>query len=441
MNIHLTTLGCPKNQVDSELLLGLLSREGHALTERSEEAECLVVNTCAFIDRAKEESVEAILELSRLKVEGRARYLVVTGCLSQRYGQELQAELPEVDAFLGTGDLDRVVEVIRQIDGRRDWVTGAPPGYLYSAETPRLLASRVPYAYVKIAEGCDMSCRFCIIPLMRGSHRSRPLPDIVAEVEGLARRGMPEVVLVSQDTLAYGRELKGNGDFADLLLALSETEAPWLRFLYVHPAHVNERFLAAFARARVLPYLDMPIQHAADEILRAMRRQVTARRMAEIVQGVRRRIQDVTIRTTVLVGYPGETERHVEELLDFIEEIRFDRLGVFTYSREEGTPAAERPDQIPEDVKAARAELVEATQQRITWDAQRKLLGTVHTVLVDGPAQDPAFPWEGRLASQAPEIDGVVYLTTPALVPGRFASVRIVEADGHDLIGEAVASP
>ncbi|MBI1893778.1 MAG: radical SAM protein [Candidatus Rokubacteria bacterium] len=294
MNIHLRTLGCPKNQVDSELLLGLLDRAGYSFAERPEEADCLIVNTCAFIDRAKEESVEAILELSRLKTGGRARYLVVSGCLSQRYGAELQAELPEVDAFLGTGDLD--------------------------------LSSRAPYAYVKIAEGCDMGCRFCIIPFMRGPHRSRPLQDIVAEVEGLARRGIQEVVLVSQDTLAYGRELKGNGDFADLLLALSETSVPWLRFLYVHPAHVNARFFDAFAQARVLPYLDMPIQHAADEILKAMRRQVTAKRMAEIVRDVRQRIPDVTVRTTVLVGYPGETEPHVAELIEFMEEMRFDRL-------------------------------------------------------------------------------------------------------------------
>jgi len=438
VKIYLRTLGCPKNQVDSELLLGLLDRDGHALTERPEEADCLIVNTCAFIDRAKEESVEAILELSRLKTEGRARYLVVSGCLSQRYGAELQAELPEVDAFLGTGDLDRVVEVIRQIDGRRDWVAGAPPGYVYSAETPRILSTGAPYAYVKIAEGCDMDCRFCIIPFMRGPHRSRPLRDIVTEVEGLAQRGIQEVVLVSQDTLAYGRELKGNGDFADLLLALSETSVPWLRFLYVHPAHVNERFLGAFARARVLPYLDMPIQHAADDILKAMRRQVTAKRMAEIIREVRQRIPDVTVRTTVLVGYPGENDAHVAVLTEFMEEMRFDRLGVFAYSREEGTPAAERPDQIPDEVKAGRVQLVEATQERISWDAQRKLLGSAQTILVDGPAQDAAYPWEGRLPSQAPEIDGVVYLTTSTLVPGRFASVRIVEADGHDLIGEAV---
>ena len=438
MKIHLQTLGCPKNQVDSEILLGLLDRAGYSFAERPEEADCLIVNTCAFIDRAKEESVETILELSRLKAEGRARYLVVTGCLSQRYGHELQAELPEVDAFLGTGDLDRVVDVINQIDSRRDWVTGAPPGYVYSAETPRILSTHAPYAYVKIAEGCDMGCRFCIIPFMRGPHRSRPLRDIVAEVEGVVRRGIQEVVLVSQDTLAYGRELKGNGDFADLLLALSETSAPWLRFLYIHPAHVNERFLDAFARARVLPYLDMPIQHAADEILKAMRRQVTAKRMAEIVRQVRARIPDVTVRTTVLVGYPGETDDHVAELIEFMEEVRFDRLGVFSYSREEGTPAAERPDQISDEIKAARVQLVEAAQERISWDAQRKLLGSVQTVLVDGPAQDSAYPWEGRLASQAPEIDGVVYLTTPILVPGRFASVRIIEANGHDLIAEAL---
>src|SRR5262245_60145833 len=227
MKVHVTTLGCPKNQVDSELMLGMLAEAGHEITADAEGAECLVVNTCAFIDRAREESVNTILEMAQLKERGRARALIVTGCLTQRYGREILDEMPEVSAILGTSELERIVELVSQADGRRDWVASAPPGYLCDAKTPRLLSSRMPYAYVKIAEGCDMGCTFCAIPQFRGKHRSRPLEDILAEVEGLAARGIQEIILVSQDTLAYGRDLPGNGDIGDLLLTLSDTEVPW----------------------------------------------------------------------------------------------------------------------------------------------------------------------------------------------------------------------
>ena len=436
MKVHLTTLGCPKNQVDSELMLGMLARAGVEVAATPVEADCLVVNTCAFIDRAREESVGTILELARLKEGGRARSLIVTGCLSQRYGRELLAELPEVDAILGTGELERIVELVAQARGRKDWVERAPPGYLYDAATPRLLTSRAPYAYVKIAEGCDMGCAFCAIPQFRGQHRSRPLRDIVAEVEGLAQRGIQEAILVSQDTLAYGKDLPGNGDIGDLLLALSDTPVPWIRPMYLHPAHVNDRLLAKWRRARVLPYLDMPIQHADDEILRRMRRGVTARRMKEIFEAFRAAIPGVTVRTTVLVGFPGESEAHFQTLLDFIEDVRFDRLGVFAYSLEDGTPAATMADQVPPEVMAERARIVEDAQDRIAWERQKNLYGTVQTVLVDGPSEDPAFPWEGRMAGQAPEIDGVVYLRDRLLTPGRFARIRIVEVEGYELVAE-----
>jgi ribosomal protein S12 methylthiotransferase len=437
MKVHLTTLGCPKNQVDSELMLGMLARAGVEVAATPAEADCLVVNTCAFIDRAREESVETILELARLKEEGRARSLIVTGCLSQRYGRELLTELPEVDAILGTGELELIVDLVRQARGRKDWAESAPPGYLYDAATPRILTSRAPYAYVKIAEGCDMGCAFCAIPQFRGQHRSRPLRDIVAEVEGLAARGIQEAILVSQDTLAYGRDLPGNGDIGDLLLALSDTPVPWIRPMYLHPAHVNDRLLAKWQRARVLPYLDMPIQHGDDEILRRMRRGVTARRMKDIFEAFRAAIPGVTVRTTVLAGFPGESETHFQNLLDFIEDVRFDRLGVFTYSLEDGTLAATMADQVPPEVMAERARIVQDTQDRIAWERQKNLYGVVQTVLVDGRSEDPAFPWEGRLAGQAPEIDGVVYLRDLSLTPGRFARVRIVEVEGYELVGES----
>jgi ribosomal protein S12 methylthiotransferase len=436
MKVHLTTLGCPKNQVDSELMLGMLAEVGHEIAEDAAAAECLVVNTCAFIDRAREESIETILELAELKGRGRARSLIVTGCLSQRYGRDLLGEMPEVDAILGTSELHRIVELVNQADGRQRWAESAPPGYLYDAKTPRRLASRVPYAYVKIAEGCDMGCAFCAIPQFRGRHRSRALTDIVAEVEGLHRRGIQEAILVSQDTLAYGRDLPGNGDIGDLLLALSETAMPWIRPMYLHPAHVNDRLLAKWARARVVPYLDMPVQHGDDAVLRAMRRAVTAKRMRDIIAQFRDAVPGVVVRTTVLVGFPGETPAAFDTLLGFIEDVAFDRLGVFTYSVEDGTTAAAMPDQVPADIMAERARLVQETQDRLAWPRQKALCGTRPTVLVDGPSADPAFPFEGRLAGQAPEIDGVVLLRDRALTPGRFAQVSIVEVDGYELVAE-----
>src|SRR5215475_12375616 len=391
MKVHLTTLGCPKNQVDSELMLGMLTEAGFPLAERPEDAECLVVNTCAFIDRAREESIETILELAKLKKQGSCRALIVTGCLTQRYGGDILKEMPEVDGILGTSNLSRIVELVRQAAGRQDWASAAPPGYLYDAATPRLLTAKVPFAYVKIAEGCDMGCTFCAIPQFRGRHRSRPLADIVKEVEGLAARGIQEAILVSQDTLAYGRDLPGNGDIADLLLALSDTTMPWIRPMYLHPAHVNDRLIARWARARVVPYLDMPVQHGDDGVLRAMRRAVTARRMKDIVAQFRAAIPGVTIRTTVLVGFPGETEDAFARLLEFIEDVAFDRLGVFTYSPEEGTPSLGYADQIPAEVAAERATAAQETQDRGAWERQRKLVGAVQDVLVDGRSEDPAF--------------------------------------------------
>jgi len=437
MRVHLTTLGCPKNQVDSELMLGMLAAAGFPLAERAEDAECVIVNTCAFIDRAREESVNTILELAQLKEHGRCRSLIVTGCLTQRYGGEILTELPEVDAILGTSELDRIVDLVGQAAGRHDWATSAPPGYLYDATTPRLLQARVPYAYVKIAEGCDMGCTFCAIPQFRGRHRSRPLGDIVAEVAALARRGVQEAILVSQDTLAWGKDRHGEGDVGDLLLALGETPMPWIRPMYLHPAHVNDRLIDKLARARIVPYLDMPVQHADDGILRAMRRAVTARRMREVIRALRAAIPALTLRTTVMVGFPGETEAAFHALLDFVEEVRFERLGVFTYAPEEGTPALALPDPVPREQAEERAAIVQTVQDRIAFDALESLRGTVQEVLVDGPSQDPAFQWEGRLAGQAPEIDGVVYLRGGGLAPARFERVRITDVEGYELVGEA----
>jgi ribosomal protein S12 methylthiotransferase len=437
MKVHLTTLGCPKNQVDSELMLGMLREAGFPLAARAEDAECVIVNTCAFIDRAREESVQTILELAQLKEGGRCRALIVTGCLTQRYGAEILKEMPEIDGILGTSNLPAIVDLVRQAAGRHDWATAAPPGYLYDASTPRLLTAKVPYAYVKIAEGCDMGCTFCAIPQFRGRHRSRPLADIVREVEGLAARGVQEAILVSQDTLAYGRDLPGNGDAGALLTALGDTRMPWIRPMYLHPAHVNDRLVETWARARVVPYLDMPIQHADDAILKSMRRAVTARRMRDVVAQFRAAIPGVTVRTTVLVGFPGETEAAFERLLEFVDEVRFDRLGVFTYSAEEGTPSPGYPGQVEPEVAAERAARVQEAQDALAWERAAGLVGTEVEVLVDGASEDQAFAWEARTAGQAPEIDGVVYLRGRRdFTPGHFARARIVEVDGYELVGE-----
>jgi ribosomal protein S12 methylthiotransferase len=417
-------------------MLGMLTEAGFPLATAPEDAECVIVNTCAFIDRAREESINTILELAKLKERGSCRALIVTGCLTQRYGGDILREMPEVDGILGTSNLSRIVDLVRQAAGRHDWATSAPPGYLYDATTPRLLTSRVPYAYVKIAEGCDMGCTFCAIPQFRGRHRSRPLADVVKEVEGLAARGVQEAILVSQDTLAYGRDLPGNGDIGDLLLALGETRMPWIRPMYLHPAHVNEALIERWARARVVPYLDIPVQHGDDGVLRAMRRAVTAKRMKSIVRDFREAIPGLTVRTTVLVGFPGESDAAFENLLEFLDDVRFDRLGVFTYSAEEGTPSPAYADQVAPETAAERASIVQGQQDRLAWERNAALAGTVVDVLIDGPSEDPAFAWEGRTAGQAPEIDGVVYLRDRGLTPGRFSRIRIVEVEGYELVGE-----
>jgi ribosomal protein S12 methylthiotransferase len=282
-----------------------------------------------------------------------------------------------------------------------------------------------------------MGCTFCAIPTFRGRHRSRPRADVVAEVEALAKRGVQEVILVSQDTLAYGKDRPGEGDIGDLLLALSDTAVPWIRPMYLHPAHVNDRLLTKWRSARVLPYLDMPVQHGDDAILKSMRRAVTAARMKDIVAAFRDAIPGVTVRTTVLVGFPGESEAAFERLLGFLDDVRFDRLGVFTYSPEDGTPSPGFADQVPAETAAERAAAVQEMQDRLVWERSQSLVGTRETVLVDGPSEDPAFAWEGRTAGQAPEIYGVVYLRG-RLSAGRFADVRITGVEGYELVGEPV---
>jgi ribosomal protein S12 methylthiotransferase len=459
MKIGLISLGCPKNLVDSEVMLGLARDAGHELTHDAADAEVLVVNTCAFIDSAKKESIDTILEMAGHKATGHCRRLVVTGCLAERYREELLAEIPEIDAVLGTGEVPDIVRAIGGSAGvagaapltffRSPSVGAAPaalrpeprsrPTYIYDADTPRVLATPTHYAYVKIAEGCDYTCAFCIIPTLRGAYRSRPAETIVQEARALAARGTRELLLISQDTTYYGIDRRERGALARLLGDLNAIEGlEWIRLLYLYPTTIDDRTLAAIAECeKVCKYIDLPLQHASNPVLRRMKRPGTRAGYDRLLERIRTRVPGVTLRTTFIVGFPGETERDVDALCDFVTDHRFDHLGAFTYSHEEGTSAHALPDDVPGAVKRARRKRVMSLQRRIVRTRQRARIGERVRVLVDGPSGDHALVLKGRLASQAPDIDGAVYLTDcdPAQhPPGSFACVEIVGAQDYDLI-------
>ncbi|HXE79987.1 MAG TPA: 30S ribosomal protein S12 methylthiotransferase RimO [Vicinamibacterales bacterium] len=464
MKIGLVSLGCPKNLVDSEVMLGLAREAGHELTADARDADVLVVNTCAFIDRAKQESIDAILEMAEHKKDGRCRRLIVTGCLAERYREELQAQIPEVDAFLGTGDVPRIVEAI-------DGATAAPPlvaplrfyrpprpngheplggraqlpTYIYDADTPRVLATPRHYAYLKVAEGCDYKCAFCIIPRLRGHYRSRPADSIVREAERLAAGGVKELILISQDTTFYGRDRGERDGLPSLLRRLNAVDGlAWIRLLYLYPTTVDEAVIEAIATCeKVVKYLDLPLQHASDPVLKRMRRPGTRASYTRLLESIRSRIPDVAIRTTFIVGFPGETERDVDELESFIDEIRFDHVGVFTYSHEEGTAAGALDDDVPLEVKRARRDRLMARQREIAAAAQTNRLGRRVRVLVDGPSDEHEWVLRGRLASQAPDIDSQVFLTDcdpAALAPGTFIDAELVGARAYDLVARPLAA-
>jgi len=459
MKIGLVSLGCPKNLVDSEVMLGLARDAGHELTADSREADVLVVNTCAFIDRAKQESVDAILEMAELKKTGRCQRLIVTGCLAERYREELRARIPEVDAFLGTGEVPRIVEAVagsaaadtpgvsplhlyrpprpgghRPLEGR-----DLLPSYIYDAETPRVLATPRHYAYLKVAEGCDYKCAFCIIPRLRGQYRSRPADSIVREAEGLAGRGVKELLLISQDTTFYGRDRGEREGLPALLRRLNAVEGlEWIRLLYLYPTTVDESVIDAMAScAKVVKYVDLPLQHASDAVLKRMRRPGTRGSYTRLLDRIRSRMPEAAIRTTFIVGFPGETDADVDELEGFLRESRFDHVGVFTYSHEEGTAAAGFLDDVPADVKRRRRRRVMTCQQGLVKAAQKARLGRRARVLVDGPSDEHEWVLRGRLASQAPEIDPLVFLTDcdpGAVRAGSFVDVELVGARGYDLL-------
>jgi len=439
--VYMHTLGCPKNRVDSEVMLGTLQGAGYRLEQDPARAEVIVVNTCGFIESAKEESVEAIVELAAMKGEGRCKKLVVTGCLVQRHAAELARELPEVDHFLGTGAYAEIARVVSDAQAKR--LVVPDPDFVHSAATPRVNSLPSHTAYVKIAEGCDNACAFCIIPKLRGAQRSRPIDDVVAEAAALAAQGTVELSLVAQDLTAYGQDLPGRGSVRlhHLLRELCKVDGVrWIRLHYAYPRDVPDALVDAIAsEPKIVKYLDMPLQHSSDRLLRSMKRGRDSVFLRALLARLRARVPGLALRTSLIVGLPGETEADFEDLLRFVEEQRFERLGVFEYSAEEGTPAAEMADQIPQALKRERFERIMEVQREIALAHQRALVGRRLEVLVEGASEETEHLLAGRHAQQAPEIDGLTYVNDGVAYPGEIVTVEVTDASDYDLVGHVVA--
>ena len=461
--IYLKTLGCPKNQVDSRQIAGMLSGAGYGFTEEPSQAEIILVNTCGFIDDAKEESINAILAMSRYKKRGVCRILAAVGCLVQKYGQELAEALPEVDLFLGVTDWVRLLELLdqhfsaepeerpqKQADdsGCRRLLIGPYDQHLYSNAWALQQIKEEPSGYLKIAEGCDHACTYCVIPSIRGPYRSRPLEEIVEEARARARRGMREAVLIAQDTGAYGRDLKGGETLALLVQELCKIpELAWIRLMYCYPEGLDEELLEAMGHPKVCPYLDMPIQHVSDRILKRMARPITGAELKEKIRSLRQRLPEVSIRTTLMVGFPGEGEAEFQELLDFLEEFRIERAGFFAFSPQPGTPAEKLSEQVPEKEKERRLELAQARQAEIMALGEEKRIGKILPVIVErllpslssakGQSSPVSCLYEGRSPWDAPEIDGqVVFGGPPGYRAGDIVPVRITHSQDYTLMGE-----
>ncbi len=434
--IHFVSLGCPKNRVDSEVMLGLASESGFSHVDAPEDAEVIVVNTCGFIDAAKKESIDTILELSQYKAKGRCSKLVVSGCLSQRYPDELAEGLPEVDHFLGSSDMLKLEKVLSGPSERI--LVGNPADWVIGSSDPRTLSTRGASAYVKIAEGCNRSCSFCVIPNLRGKQRSRTPDDVVREVEALVARGVREVNLVSQDTIAYGRDL-GDGTKLSALVARVADVAGlrWLRLHYLYPEKLDDGLIELLAEhPTVLPYVDMPLQHAADGMLRRMRRGHGGERLRSLVERLRSRIPELTFRTAFIVGHPGETEAEFEELCQFVKWAEFDRVGVFQYSDEADCQSHTLDAKVPERITAVRAKTLMSVQRRISRARNRALVGRTLEVLVEGPSEESELVMVGRHAGQAPEIDGCVYLSGGPVYPGKLVKAEVTRATDYDLVAD-----
>ncbi|MFN2455984.1 MAG: 30S ribosomal protein S12 methylthiotransferase RimO [Pyrinomonadaceae bacterium] len=447
--IGFVSLGCPKNLVDSEVMMGRLKESGYEITTDASEADTLVVNTCGFIDAAKKESIDAILEAARLKMEGRCQRLVVAGCLVERYRDELRAEMPEVDAFIGTNQINDITTVCDEKTNTRSLPVLAlgnqSATYLYDESTPRVLATPGYSAYIKIAEGCDRPCAFCFIPQMRGHFRSRRFGSIISEAQQLAAKGVKELILVAQDSSRYGEDLGQKDSLAHLLRELSHLDGiEWVRVMYTYPTHISDGFLDVLAsEPKAVKYLDMPLQHASANVLKLMRRGGTRASLERLIRRVRERVPGISIRTTFITGFPGETEEDFAELLAFVRNAEFDRVGVFTYSDEEGTHAFDLPEKVDARTATRRRARLMKEQERISSRRNKARIGTTARVLFEGAAKETDLLWQGRLDSQAPEIDGCVLINDAPEgrelpLPGDFVNVLITEAHTHDLVGQIV---
>jgi len=447
--VGFVSLGCPKNLVDSEVMMGQLKQNGYEITANAEEADTVVVNTCGFIESAKQESIEAILEAARLKTEGHAQRLIVAGCLVERYRDDLKAELPEVDAFIGTSQINDILKVCDAQTNPRS-LPVIPLGnqsatYLYDESTPRVLATPSHYAFIKIAEGCDRPCAFCFIPQMRGHFRSRRFGSIVAEAHQLAEEGVRELILVAQDSSRYGEDLGKQDALAHLMRELARTDGiEWVRLMYTYPTHINDAFLDVLAEEpKAVKYLDLPLQHASQKVLKLMKRGGNRQSLERLIERVRRRVPGIAVRTTFITGFPGETDEDFEELLTFVKNVEFDRVGVFTYSDEEGTAAFNLPDKVDAKVAKQRRARLMKEQAKISRRKHKRRIGEVVRVLFEGESNESDLLWQGRLETQAPDIDGCVLINdvpeglVPA--PGDFVMVEITAAYEHDLVGRICA--
>lgn len=440
MNILFVSLGCDKNLVDTEVMLGLLASRGHQMVDSEEIADVIVINTCCFIHDAKEESIQTILEMAEYKKAGTCKALIVTGCLAQRYKQEIIDEIEEVDAVLGTTSYDKIVEAIDEALAGHTSVEMTDIDALPLVESKRLVTTGGHFAYLKIAEGCDKHCTYCIIPKIRGNFRSVPIERLLKEAEDLVAQGVKEIILVAQETTLYGKDLYGEKSLHKLLRELCKISGlRWIRILYCYPEEITDELIQVIKEEdKICNYLDLPIQHASDGILKRMGRRTSKEQLVEIIGKLRKEIPDIAIRTTLITGFPGETQEQHEELMEFVDEMEFDRLGVFTYSPEEDTPAAMMPDQIPEDVKEDRqAELMEL-QQEIAFDLAEEMIGREVLVMIEGKVADENA-YVGRTYKDAPNVDGLIFVESEEeLMSGDFARVRITGALEYDLMGEII---
>lgn len=439
MKILCVSLGCDKNLVDTEMMLGLLNKDGYSFTDDENEADIIVINTCCFINDAKEESVNTILEMAELKKTGKCKALIVTGCMAQRYKQEIIDEIPEVDGILGTSTYDEISAVLKKALGGEHGVSCFHDlNALPEVQTERMLTTGGHYAFLKIAEGCDKHCTYCIIPSLRGNYRSVPMERLLKEAESLAEKGVRELILVAQETTLYGVDLYGKKMLPELLHRLAQIAGIyWIRIQYCYPEEITDELIETIrTEEKVCHYLDIPIQHASDNVLRRMGRRTNQAQLREMISKLRTAIPDIALRTTMIAGFPGETEEDHEEVMRFVDEMEFGRLGVFAYSAEEDTPAAAFPDQIDQEVKEERRDEIMELQQEIAFEKSESMVGRVLDVMIEGKvADEPAYV--GRTYMDAPGVDGYIFVNTgEAMMSGDFVRVKVTGSSDYDLIGE-----